>query len=279
MLADYRAGQEGRIGEMMAYANTSGCRHGHISAYFGGRPIERCRACDNCLARASTHPQKSRGAERRSCADQPTSRAVVSDGLATLILSGVAQAPYPLGRTGLARALAGSQSSSLQADRFSLFGTLANWTQKGIREQIEQLEERGLLTYFEKGRYRLLRLTDEGRAWLDTHPLDRSGAKKLEPPSSSQDRTPPRDEAPTDYDQPLYERLRAWQVETARQLGLPPFFVLHDATLKQIAATHPASLDELATVKGIGPRKLEQYGQSILDVLTNQSPIKTGDIG
>jgi ATP-dependent DNA helicase RecQ len=42
MLAEYHAGQEGRAAEMMAYATSRRCRHGYISAYFGGRPIDRC---------------------------------------------------------------------------------------------------------------------------------------------------------------------------------------------------------------------------------------------
>jgi ATP-dependent DNA helicase RecQ len=278
MLADYRAGQEGRIGEMTAYATTARCRHGHISAYFGGRSIERCQACDNCLGQASTHPPPDRHTQRISRPDQPPSPAVVADDLTTVLLNGVAQAPYPLGRTGLARALAGSSSSSLQADRFSLFGILANWTQKGIRERIAQLEEQGLLTHFEKDRYRLLRLTDEGQTWLDTHPLDRIPAAQLEPHPPVQDRMPPRDEPATAFDQPLYERLRAWQIETARKLSIPPFFVLHDATLKRIATTHPVSLDELGAIRGIGPRKLEQYGHAILNVVAGQNPIEIGDI-
>ena len=60
MLADYRAGQDGRLAEIMAYATTTQCRHGHISAYFGGRPIERCQACDNCLRKKSTPVQQTR---------------------------------------------------------------------------------------------------------------------------------------------------------------------------------------------------------------------------
>jgi len=35
---------------MMAYANTRLCRHGFVSAYFGGRQIDHCTACDNCLS-------------------------------------------------------------------------------------------------------------------------------------------------------------------------------------------------------------------------------------
>ncbi len=60
MLADYRDGQEGRLAEMIAYARTTRCRHGHISAYFGERPIEQCRACDNCLRKKSAPAQQTR---------------------------------------------------------------------------------------------------------------------------------------------------------------------------------------------------------------------------
>jgi ATP-dependent DNA helicase RecQ len=278
MLADYRAGQEGRIGEMMAYATTTRCRHGHISAYFGGRPIDRCQACDNCMGQANARPSPSRRAQRTSPPHRPIPRIVVADEVTTVLLHGVAQAPFPLGRTGLARALAGARSSSLQADRFPLFGALANWTQEGIREQIAQLEEQGLLTHFEKGRYRLLRLTDEGQAWLDTHPLDRATVTQLEPRPPKQSGTSPFAEPPTAYDQPLYERLRAWRRALAREIDKPAFFILHDKILKQIAATHPASLDELRAIKGIGPRKLEQYGQAILDVVADRNPAQTGEI-
>jgi ATP-dependent DNA helicase RecQ len=48
LLADHAAGLEARANAMMAYANTRLCRHGFVSAYFGGRQIDRCPACDNC---------------------------------------------------------------------------------------------------------------------------------------------------------------------------------------------------------------------------------------
>ncbi len=57
LLADYRAGQDGRIAEMMAYAETRLCRHGYLSTYFGGRPIERCESCDNCMKRTDARLQ------------------------------------------------------------------------------------------------------------------------------------------------------------------------------------------------------------------------------
>jgi ATP-dependent DNA helicase RecQ len=43
--------------------------------------------------------------------------------------------------------------------------------------------------------------------------------------------------------------------------------VLHDATLRELASLRPQSLEELATVKGFGPVKLERYGDDLLAVL------------
>jgi superfamily II DNA helicase RecQ len=46
--------------------------------------------------------------------------------------------------------------------------------------------------------------------------------------------------------------------------------VLHDATLRDLAAARPASLHELAAVKGFGPTKIERYGDDVLKLLPPQ---------
>jgi superfamily II DNA helicase RecQ len=48
--------------------------------------------------------------------------------------------------------------------------------------------------------------------------------------------------------------------------------VLHDATLRDLAATQPSSLHELAAVKGLGPAKIERYGDDILALLVPARP-------
>lgn len=68
------------------------------------------------------------------------------------------------------------------------------------------------------------------------------------------------------YDSGLFERLRAWRLEAAQQQGQKAFYVFPDATLQRIAAARPQSLDDLQAVKGVGPKKLEQYGQAVLDI-------------
>jgi ATP-dependent DNA helicase RecQ len=65
----------------------------------------------------------------------------------------------------------------------------------------------------------------------------------------------------------VFERLRAWRTGVAKELGMPPYVIFHDSTLRQIAAAPPATLDGLAMVNGVGETKLAKYGQQILDVL------------
>ena len=66
------------------------------------------------------------------------------------------------------------------------------------------------------------------------------------------------------YDQALFERLRGWRAEVATQTDKPAYTVLVDGTLAAIAQTRPASMAELAQVKGIGPAKLDRYGPDLL---------------
>jgi DNA helicase-2/ATP-dependent DNA helicase PcrA len=63
------------------------------------------------------------------------------------------------------------------------------------------------------------------------------------------------------------ERLRAWRLERSRTDAVPAFVVLSDKHLEGIAERHPTSLAELRACPGIGPAKLESYGDEILEVL------------
>jgi ATP-dependent DNA helicase RecQ len=67
-----------------------------------------------------------------------------------------------------------------------------------------------------------------------------------------------------------FETLRSWRAATAKEQGVPAYVVFHDATLREIAATRPASLAELSRVNGVGENKLAKYGQQILDALEGE---------
>ena len=65
----------------------------------------------------------------------------------------------------------------------------------------------------------------------------------------------------------LAERLRDWRRRLARASGVPPFVLLHDATVQAIAARRPATTEELLTVPGLGPVKVARYGPAILELV------------
>jgi DNA helicase-2/ATP-dependent DNA helicase PcrA len=63
---------------------------------------------------------------------------------------------------------------------------------------------------------------------------------------------------------PEAQVLRDWRLERARTDGVPPYVVFHDSVLQAIAAAQPVSLGELAQISGVGPAKLERYGNEVL---------------
>jgi DNA helicase II / ATP-dependent DNA helicase PcrA len=74
-------------------------------------------------------------------------------------------------------------------------------------------------------------------------------------------------DCPASYDEELFERLRAWRKERADEESVPAFVVFSDATLQLIAEQRPTSPAALLRISGLGPAKLERYGESLLEVV------------
>jgi DNA helicase-2/ATP-dependent DNA helicase PcrA len=68
---------------------------------------------------------------------------------------------------------------------------------------------------------------------------------------------------------PGFEQLRAWRLKRARADGVPAFYVFGNRALSAIAVSRPTTLEELANVKGVGPKKIERYGDEVLAVLSS----------
>jgi DNA helicase II / ATP-dependent DNA helicase PcrA len=69
-------------------------------------------------------------------------------------------------------------------------------------------------------------------------------------------------------DEPLFEALRTWRTARAKADKVPPYIVLSDQTLRAICSKKPTSLVQMTRVPGIGPTKLENYGEELLEVLS-----------
>jgi DNA helicase-2/ATP-dependent DNA helicase PcrA len=68
-------------------------------------------------------------------------------------------------------------------------------------------------------------------------------------------------------DDPVYAALKQWRLERARADDVPAYVVFHNSTLAEVAVRRPGSLNELARVPGVGPTKLERYGEDLLAAL------------
>lgn len=71
-------------------------------------------------------------------------------------------------------------------------------------------------------------------------------------------------------DGPLFDRLKAWRKERAKEDGVPAYVVFHDATLSGIAASRPSNEEQLLGVDGIGPAKLEKYADEVLAIVLDR---------
>ncbi len=87
------------------------------------------------------------------------------------------------------------------------------------------------------------------------------------------------EDCPSDMDEALYERLRDWRSDQAKQLGQPAYCVFTDKTLMAIAEAVPGEEGELAGISGVGARKLERFGTDVLAICAGQEVAGDDDDG
>nr|WP_158846786.1 ATP-dependent DNA helicase UvrD2 [Saccharothrix deserti] len=72
---------------------------------------------------------------------------------------------------------------------------------------------------------------------------------------------------PSDLDEELLTRLRAWRADRARELKVPAYVVFTDATLVAIAEQRPEDVAGLVSISGIGAAKLDRFGDDVLSLV------------
>jgi ATP-dependent DNA helicase RecQ len=231
LLRRYRQAAEARVERMIAFGESDRCRHAQVAEHFGESIDEPCGSCDVCA------PLDGRRPATAPASPLPTD-------VAGTIVRAVGGLAWPLGRRSLVAALRGSVSAPPSARRSASYGVLAAAGQSEVTRWVRALESCGALveTTTSEG-YRVLRAIPDA-------PLPELGPA-----------------AARDADAGTVERLRAWRLERSREDGVPAFVVLHDATLRELAAARPTSLAELGAVRGLGPAKCERYGEALLAVL------------
>jgi len=230
LLERYAREATARVERIVRFAESDRCRHAQVAEHFGEVFHAPCGACDVC------DPPRAHLA--------PAATAPLPADVAGTIVRAVARLTWPLGRRSLVAMLRGSVSAPPTARASLAFGVLAAASDAEVKRWIKALEAAGALVEVE---------TSDGFRVLNAVPG--AALPSLRPKGSGP------------VDDSVVERLRSWRRERSLEDGVPAYVVLHDATLRDLAATRPTSLHELAAVKGFGPTKIERYGDDILAVV------------
>ncbi|SFE49449.1 ATP-dependent DNA helicase, RecQ-like [Lentibacillus persicus] len=226
-----------KLQAMMNYCHTHGCLTSYILDYFNDNEAgakSACGRCSNCLNRQN----------RMDITEE-----------AQMILSCVKRMGERFGASMTAKVMKGSRDSRLHQfglHKLSTYGLLSAYTEKEITERIQFLvAEKWLST--KDGKFPTLQLNEnavevlKGKAtvWMYTAPI-------------------PANE-PGDYQKELFELLRQLRKRMADEQDVPPYVLFSDATLKELSRYLPETKEDMLSIKGIGEKKYEQYGEEFLE--------------
>ena len=258
LLEQYALIQARRIDEISRYATTQRCRHGHLSGYLSGEGVEGCTTCDNCVPQAAG---RSGGAAHLP--DEP-------EQLAT-ILRCLDASQWGWGRISLARILRADQRMQFRGAHSPQWGALRYRSEAALTAMVERLIEAEYITVetLDSGG-EVLRVTRRGsKAAARPERL-----RKLVPPPDKEERRDrgrrtavEPDETLPPCDEELFQTLRAWRSAEAASAGLPPYYIAHYSLLRRLASLKPRTMEALLAVKGMGPARMERYGEQILRMI------------
>lgn len=247
-----------RLEAMIALTETAGCRTRALLSCFGEDLGRDCGHCDNCGAPVG-----------------------VFDGTteAQKVLSAVYRTGQRFGIGHVVSVLMGQATDKVshwRHDQLPTFGVGADRPEGFWRSIIRQLIARGVMGVevdAEEGKFsRLALVSDKARPILRGEERVILREDVSPPPRDRRRGSPDRvarakPGASAAGDDPGFEALRVWRATEARAQGVPPYVIFHDSVLRDIAATRPASLDELGQIKGVGASKLGRYGAGVLAVV------------
>jgi ATP-dependent DNA helicase RecQ len=248
----------GKLDALVGLCEAAGCRRTRLLGYFG-EAIDgtTCGNCDNC----TTPPRLWDG----SVAAQK-------------VLSCVYRTGQRFGAMHLIDVLLGKsteRTTQLGHEKLSVFGVGAELNERQWRSVLRQLVALGHLQSASEA-FGGLKLTESARGVLrgETRVMLRE-----ETPTSTRRRRDRRAGAATATSSgasgggspSLLAALRNWRSSTAREHGVPAYVILHDSTLEGIVAALPKTREQLRSVAGIGDKKLEHYGDALLQLVRDDS--------
>jgi ATP-dependent DNA helicase RecQ len=247
---DRRRLERQRLEALLGYCEQADCRRPALLGYFGESHDGACGNCDNCL-------------------DPPELIDATED--ARKALSCVYRTGQRFGAGHLVAVLRGRDSeriAQLGHDRLSTWGIGRERSSTFWHALLRQLLAAGLLA-----------ADPEGHGGLQLDPSARDllrgeAAFRMRRPAGKQ-RAPSRDRS-VGRDMPGFDALRSPRLELAREAGVPPYVIFHDATLVAMLERRPGTLAELGELPGVGRHKLARYGDAFLQCLDGLNRERAG---
>ena len=244
-----------KLDALLGLCETAQCRRVRLLAYFG-EDSAPCGNCDTCLSPPETWD------------------ATVA---AQKALSAIYRTGQRFGAVHLIDVLRGKDTERVQRwdhQQLGVFGIGSDLDEAAWRDVFRQLVALGL-AHVEHAAYGALRLMPASRPVLKgEQPVEmRRTAPRVRRTRKARTVVAGGDGATIAAapdaagEAGRYARLKAWRLAEARRQAVPAYVILHDATLAEIARQRPRDVAALADIPGIGARKLERYGASLLEVL------------
>ena len=245
---EYQRVQVVKLDALLGLCETAGCRRVRLLDYFGEASTP-CGNCDTCLEPPQTWDATEAARKALSCMYRTGQRF----GAVHLI--------------DVLRGRATERTAQWGHQQLNVFGIGADLDEPAWRNVFRQLVALG---YAEPDHdaFGALKLTDASRPVLKGE--QSVEMRHLQPRKGKV--TKARSAAVSGLsaaDAGLLDQLKAWRLEQAREQAVPAYVILHDRTLAEIAALRPRDMDALATISGIGAKKLERYGAALLELVRN----------
>jgi ATP-dependent DNA helicase RecQ len=244
-----------KLNAMVAYGEALTCRRRALLSYFGDQRDHDCGNCDICTDPPQRFDATVQAQKALSCVYRTGER---------------------FGMLHIIEVLRGSKNQrvlDLKHDKLSTWGIGADTPATQWENIIRQLIHLGYLVQ-DFTRFGVLGLSSSARPVLKGETVVILG--KPRDTQETMERGKKRAGGRRDYDQALFDRLRALRKRIADESGLPPFVVFSDATLAEMARTIPDNRQELRQVNGVGELKLGKYGDAFLAEIRQYQGRETG---
>jgi ATP-dependent DNA helicase RecQ len=252
---------EQKLARMERYARiTEGCRQGAFIAHFTNeRNTYACGLCDLCTEAPDVHLRWEEAESQRAAKAKKKTGPVypLDDGDDEIILAAVDALKKPVGRNALAKCLRGSTAKTLK--KLGLFsnpeyGKLKLHSEASVLGAIDELLGSGRLV--KKG-------VKYPTVWL---PEKRVRAAPL-PEDPDAPPSPARAKRRPNQANRLTRTLDNYRKRMARKLKWKPYMVFQNKTIAAIDEIRPDSVWALEEVPGLGPAKIDRFGQDIIDMV------------